>query len=407
MGQKNSGATHYKAAAVQMMSSGVEALPRRFRTRLFGEHWDWTRADTDSHIHPDLNKEQRLFIGMANFAGQGHAWAKAVRESGLADARNAQPSLTGTHLVFESDSTVPQNVWRISQRWAKEQFRVLTNEYTSALIESARPIIGAYCQGNTETQIEKLLDSGMRAALLWHGSDIRSPEIHTQWVKDSPFTDPLDGLTAALEQQAAKNREMADRLGLQEFVSTPHLLTYRPDAIWLPILTNSALWVPVEQPPIRTETRPRVVHVPSKSAMKGTRLIQPVLQALAQENIIDYVELSGVAPTDMPQAIGTADIVVELLGMNSYGTAAIEAMSQGIPVVGQVGTVVRDRVIERTGLDVPIAEADSESLRDVIVSLASNPDLRMEIAQSGLRFIEQVHSPVNVAETLNSNLIMH
>ena len=383
----------------------ADYLPSSVKTRFLGPLWTWNTSDTHSCIAPDLTKEKRLFIGIANFAGQGLAWAEAIREDGRFDARNAQPSAPNTHLVFPSDLTIQKNAWRRSHKWARRQFEMLTTQYTHVLIEAGRPILGADSGANLSTQATKLEEAGVKVAFLWHGSDIRSPKVHTQWVKDSPFFDSLDGLTERLEAQAARNSKMADELGLPEFVSTPHLLTYRPNATWLPILVNYDIWQRFDVPTIRDTNLPKVVHVPSKSSMKGTVFIRPVLQALHDEGKIEYVEISGIPPEKMPEVIRSADIVVELLGMNSYGTAALEAMSQGVPVVGQVGEIVRGRVIERTGQDVPIADTTSDTLREVVLDLAGNPDKRRELANAGFRFLDQVHSPDNAANILIENFL--
>lgn len=175
-----------------------------------------------------------------------------------------------------------------------------------------------------------------------------------------------------------KNAAMADRLRLPEFVSTPDLLTHRPHAVRLPILGSEGIWKRVSAPAIRDNPRPRIIHIPSKAALKGTALVRPILQQLHREEVIEYVELSGVPLKDMPEFIRSSDMMVDQFGMDAYGTAAIEARSQGVPVIGQIGDVTKAYVREQTGEEIPIADATSDTLRETVIDLARHPANRLD-----------------------------
>lgn len=384
----------------EMAASLVETLPSSLRAKALGPQWGWTRQDSRNHIHPDTNQEIRFFIGMANFSGQGDVWARSLRTSGITEAYSGQPRLHGTHLVFDADLTVEDNVWRRSRKWGNTQRRILSEEYTHVVSESGRPILGAYSQGNPRAQAETLLNAGTALAFLWHGHDIRVPHVHAEMVKDSPFRSDLDGETARLEKYTQANEKMADDLGVLEFVSTPDLLVYRPNALWLPTLVNQNIWVPVSKPNINDRRRPRLIHIPSRSAMKGSALIRPLLERLDEGGIIEYVELSGILPADMPDVVRSADMLVDQFGMDAYGTAAIEAMSQGVPVIGQIGPRTRKTILEQTGREVPIADASKDTLVDVVTELASSPASRLELATAGLEYIEAVHTPAQTGTIL-------
>lgn len=342
---------------------------------------------------------------MANFAGQGDAWAKAIRGSEHFDARNGQLTSPGVRSAYDADLSINYLLMRSSNKWAREQRRVLMTEYTHVMVEAARPILGRYQGGDTERQIRKLAESGLIVGLIWHGSDIRQPRVHAGRVKDSPFQPSVYEHTEALAKQSAKNAAMADRLGLPEFVSTPDLLNYRPQATWLPILVNEEVWNRVSAPAVKDNPRPRIIHIPSRAALKGTALARPILQQLHDEHIIEYVELSGVPFREMPGITRSADMMVDQFGMDAYGTAAIEAMSQGVPVIGQIGELTKSYVRERTGQEIPIADATADTLRETVIELASNPDKRIELANKGLDFLDRVHSPQNVRAVLSEEFL--
>ncbi len=97
--------------------------------------------------------------------------------------------------------------------------------------------------------------------------------------------------------------------------------------------------------------------------MKGTQLIAPVLERLAERGTIDFRYVEGVAAADMPALYGEADIVLDQFRIGSYGVAACEAMAAGRVVVGHVSPAVRSHVLRATGLELPIVEATPDSLR--------------------------------------------
>lgn len=394
-----------RTAIGRSLTSIAEPLPAKLRTRLLGSAWQWQAKDTRAQILPNPDDDARIFIGFANYAGQGTAWAKALREVDGIDARNGQPTRAETAMTFPADLTVPVNAWRRSSAWAKRQFEVLSREYTHVLVESGLPILGSDSRGDLIKQVRKLQDAGVKVGLLWHGSDIRIPHLHAKEITDSPFQNANDALTANLEERSMRNLALAEELDLVEFVSTPDLLRYRPNATWLPTLINQELWKPVTSVPTRTRKKPIVAHVPSRSALKGTENIRAVTLELERQGLIEYREISGVAPEQMPQIIKDADIVIDQLGMDLYGIASLEALSQGKTVICQVGERVRRHVAQSSSAQVPLVDATSATLRERLMELIEEPEAAAAQAQKGLQYLETVHSPENAARVLLENFV--
>ena len=65
---------------------------------------------------------------------------------------------------------------------------------------------------------------------------------------------------------------------------------------------------------------------------------------------------------------------------------------------------VRDRVRDATGLDVPVIEADPETLRDVVLHVARERDAARETAALGPAFVREVHDGRRSAEVLAAAL---
>ncbi|WP_427886609.1 hypothetical protein ACQHIV_27965 [Kribbella sp. GL6] len=342
----------------------------------------------------------RMLVGPTNSAGQGHAWAQAA---------NTLPDVAAVSFAFHrkgrfqfaDDYGVPL-AWFGQPRWQRAQQRYVA-QYTHVLAESLRPLFGARGYADAQPDIEELLGKGVNVALLFHGSDIRLPSRHAKRERWSPFA-PGDDLTERLEPQARRHAELVESLGLPVFVSTVDLLDDVSNAHWLPVAIDPAPWQAAARPLFSTP-KPVVAHVPSNAKLKGTQEIDEVLTDLQDRGVVEYRRITGVQHQDMPAVIGDADIVVDQLHIGLYGVAAAEALAAGRIVVSYVGDEVRRRVRTLTGREVPIVEADPDTLGDVLGGLIADRDTAAERAAAGPGFVTELHDGRRSAEVLRSWLI--
>jgi glycosyltransferase involved in cell wall biosynthesis len=271
------------------------------------------------------------------------------------------------------------------------------------MVESLRPIFGARGYPDASADIEAMVAKGINVSLLFHGSDIRLPSRHAKRERWSPFR-PGDELTERLETQARRHAELVESLKLPVFVSTVDLLDDVPDAHWLPVAIDPAPWQQAARPLFAGE-KPVVVHVPSNAKLKGTEEIDAVLTGLHQSGRIEYQRITGVPHDRMPDVVGAADMVVDQLRIGLYGVAAAEALAAGRIVVSYVGDAVRDRVRSLTGREVPIVEADPDTLGDVVTGLIADREAAAERAAAGPGFVAALHDGRRSAEALTSWLI--
>lgn len=384
----------------------VPYLPRSLRERVLPAEKRWSLSDEKRvAVAPNTNERGNLLIAPTNSAGQGRNWAEAVRSNSDFGAVSLQQirATTVSHSQ-NADVTVPLGAIKNSYRWSKLQSKAIRAGFSHVVIESASPILGVDFGGDVGAEIAEMKSAGIKVALLWHGSDIRKPGRHAEAFANSPFQGDLGGLTDRLEAQAKRNAELADEVGLPEFVSTPDLLTYRPDAIWLPVLVDQELWRPRDE---RTrDGRFVVVHAPSNPKLKGTDVIRRIMGRMQDEGIIEYREVSGRAPHEVPHAVADADLVIDQINMGLYSTVAVEAMSLGRPVIAEVGSAARERIQEQTGFQVPIVEANADSLDTVVRELIGNSRRRRDLMVAGQDYVRGVHSPANVANILTKNFLL-
>src|SRR5690606_29041096 len=232
----------------------------------------------------------RLYIAPANFAGQGHAWARvAERLPGVGAVSMAFVRPGG--FAFDVDDAVPEAIYAGSRRWQRRR-RELLPRFSHVIIEAGRPLLGHLMGADPVAEARWLRSRGVEVAMLCHGSDIRLPSRHRELEPFSPFTDDWE-LTPVLEEQAAGLAARLGELAGRVLVSTPDLLIDVPGAAWLPVVVDVERWTSAGTAvPLGREV-PVVVHAPSNPHIKGSALIEPVLESLDARRLIDYRRIEG------------------------------------------------------------------------------------------------------------------
>ena len=376
----------------------VRVMPEPLRARIAPPYARYRMSDIPDPA-PVPRAPVRLFVGPANFAGQGHRWARAAELLPGVGAVSMATRNPGGY-AFEVDEDVPVAIYANSGRWQRRQEAHLA-EFTHVLLEASRPLLGRRHDNDPAREIALLRARGLTIAMVAHGSEVRLPSRHAAHEPASPFTDPAHALTAQLEAQAATNLARIETLaadGVRQLVSTPDLLLDVPGATWLPVVVDAPRWAGAPAPFERD--RPVVVHAPSNPWLKGTDLLAPVLRELHDDGVIEYRELTGVPAAQMPAAFADADVVLDQVRLGSYGVAACEAMASGRLVLGHLSAQVRDAVREASGLDAPIVEAGPEKIRDVLTRLRDDRDWARTTAARGPAFVAALHDGTAAARAL-------
>lgn len=328
----------------------------------------------------------RLGIGPLNSAGQGWAWARAV-ERNLPDVGAWTWALETEGLTFPADHRVPVALYWAGG-WQREHEEFVRTHLTHVLAESFRPYLGTAYGRTVEGDLPVLAGHGVAAALLCHGSDIRSPSRHRELEPFSPFRGELDGLTEKLEVSTGNHARIAAAAlagGVPVFVSTPDLLDYVEGASWLPVVVDLDEWTPGPEP-LRAE-RPVVLHVPSNPLLKGSARIDQVLSDLDARGAITYRRADRVAPADMADLVRSVDVLVDQVGMSLYGVQAAQGMAAGRLVVAQVGDRLRSRLPE----ELPVLETDPDRLAATMEQVLEDRDAARALAAAGPGYAARVH----------------
>lgn len=366
-----------------------------------------TPTDLSQVTEEPLWRDERpsvLGIGATNAAGQGWAWAKAVERHVPGVDTYVVAVDRGGPLTFDADEVVPWSVFRTNQRFSADLQQRINVGWTHALIETGRSLIGTRYGRDFVTDAEALRAVGIRVGLIFHGSEIRDPELNTRRTPYSPYTDPLDPLTTSLQTQRNELMPKVEVFIEGEvgpvFVSTPDLLLDVPGSIWLPVVGDPGVWH--AEPTAFDREVPVVLHVPSRARIKGTEAADRVGLLLESEGLIEYRRLENVVPQEMPSHVKDCDIVLDQFALGAYGAAAVEAMFAGRIVLSHVVDAVREQVP-----GCPIVEANPDTLENVIRALVADRDRGREAARAGQAYAHEWHDGRRSAQILTEHLRLH
>ncbi|MCR2824033.1 hypothetical protein NQ160_00660 [Microbacterium sp. zg.Y909] len=301
-------------------------------------------------------------------------------------------------LAFPNDYQVSDAIYTNSRRWGMGQRDAVAAQFSHVLVEAVSSLFGAASDKVVAREVAFLRERGVRVGMLCHGTDIRLPSRHAELDEWSPFRNAPAEWVAGLERRARFHHSVLDRVGGPVFVSTPEMLLDRVGSTWLPIVVDPAKWWTEE--PVLTRERPIVVHAPTNPRVKGTQLIEPVVEALADAGALEYRRVLRVPSAEMPRLYSEADIVLEQFALGMYSVTSVEAMAAGRLVIAHVHEQVRDHVRDVTGLEVPVVEATPATLHDVLHDVIERPEYYQAIAARGPGFVGAVHDGALSARVL-------
>lgn len=142
--------------------------------------------------------------------------------------------------------------------------------------------------------------------------------------------------------------------------------------------------------------RPLIVHSPTAPVAKGTEYVLAAVAKLRARYDIDFKLVEGLARDAALEIVKSCDIFVDQLILGGHGYAAVEAMAMGKPVVCYINPVIgKDFPIE-----LPIVNANPDSIETVLKDLITNGPLRRELGERGRAYVEKHHSDETIARSL-------
>jgi len=236
---------------------------------------------------------------------------------------------------------------------------------------------------------------GKRIVMNFWGSDVRLGEIAK---KRNPFYSDeihIGDDTAKVERMKILSRYV-DAVLVSDYELYEYVEPYFNNIIVVPQAVDTKKLLP--KYPSLENKRPKIVHAPSRTNVKGTSYIETAIAKLSQKYKFEYIRLTGVNHDKVMEALTEADIVIDQILLGTHGILSIEAMALGKPVI----CYIREDLLSRYPTDLPLVNANPLNIEKAIERLIKSPQLRYELGRRSRTYVESHHDKRLVAEKLLS-----
>jgi glycosyltransferase involved in cell wall biosynthesis len=141
--------------------------------------------------------------------------------------------------------------------------------------------------------------------------------------------------------------------------------------------------------PRRDPQKIRIAHCPTNRTIKATDFFLEIMNEIEKEYpYVETVLVENKSWKDCLNIKATCDLVFDHLGKveQGYGLNSIEAMVFGIPALCKVRNYT---YIHHP--DCPIVNTMQETLKDQLIKLIEDDDLRTRIGKQGVKYMQRVH----------------
>ncbi len=234
---------------------------------------------------------------------------------------------------------------------------------------------------------------GLKVFAEFHGTDIR-------FIYDPTVEYPYYMANVPEESLRIKKKKKLDRLlkhvdgiVIHDYELVPHIPDMGKPLYIVPLRVEIDKIEP-HYPETGGNKVPVIVHAPSNRGKKGTEGILKLLETVKGD--FELVLVENMSHDEAMKVYEKADIIIDQVAIGTYGVFSIEAMALGKPVV----TYVSPESIEKLPADLPIVNADFDTMAGKIEELLENPELRAEIGRKGRQYVERYHDNTVVAKQL-------
>lgn len=233
----------------------------------------------------------------------------------------------------------------------------------------------------------------------WYGGDIRIPEVE---FSNNPYYKKIfnNGYEYTYEsyENSIRNQKTFQDAGF-EVIELPSMGQYIQSDIAPKTYKVFQRLLIAEFEPIfpRIETkRPLIVHSPTAPVLKGTAHVLSAIEKLRQKYDFEFRLIQNMPHHEAVKLMKDADIFLDQLIGGGYGMAAMEAMAYGKPVICRI----KDTVRKDFPHDLPLVNANPDTIVEQLEVLLKDPKLRQEIGKKSRAYIEKYHDARKIAEEL-------
>jgi glycosyltransferase involved in cell wall biosynthesis len=149
--------------------------------------------------------------------------------------------------------------------------------------------------------------------------------------------------------------------------------------------------------PARTSRKIKIIHAPSERIKKGTEIIVSIIKKLSLKYPLEWVLVENLPRKRAWEIYQKADIAIDQIIIGWYGAFAVEMMALGKPVIAYLRSSDIQAFVPFYK-DIPIVNADPQTLEESLIMLIENYHLRNKIAKQSRKFVQKYHHPLKIAQ---------
>lgn len=139
--------------------------------------------------------------------------------------------------------------------------------------------------------------------------------------------------------------------------------------------------------------KPKIVHAPSKRGTKGTKYILHAINKLSKVYDFNFELIENIPHKIAIEKYANSDIFIDQLIGGGYGSASVEAMALGKPVICYINSLSKAEYPN----DLPIVNANPDNILEVIENLIQKPEMRFNIGLASRKYVEKYHNDIENA----------
>ncbi|MEC1714815.1 glycosyltransferase family protein [Schinkia azotoformans] len=254
---------------------------------------------------------------------------------------------------------------------------------------------GSSLLGNSLKDVSWLSKMGKKIFFYFCGCEIRDEKIMT--MKYS-----LSSCVNCFPKLCSKNRKLAkdvaEKFGIVNFVSTPDLLEFVDRSVLLPQVVNFELIEKVGNESIKERSWDEetlvIAHAPTNRLIKGTSYLIDSVEELKKIGYkIELLLIENMSHEEAIRNYRRADIAVDQLLAGAYGQVSAELMALGVPTIAYL----REDLIDKYPEVPPLINANPFTIKEKIMEVYENRDMLKPYKKNSKYYAYNIHHPTQIA----------
>lgn len=244
----------------------------------------------------------------------------------------------------------------------------------------------------------------------YNGCDSRQKQTMLKVSKESPcrFAECYNGIcnNSKIDEDKRNAISKMAKYAHAVFAISPDLFRFLPTGTKL-LPCMMANWNDVSELPMRKiDGTIKIVHAPTNRIVKGTADIIETIKKLNKKyhNRFELRLIENLTNREVLNTYAQADLIIDQIRLGWYGTAAVEGMKLGRPVIAYINPDDLHNIDQKMARDAQESFlcATGGTLEEKLTCIMENPKILHIHQQAGLEYVHKWHDPVKIAKMVLS-----